>query len=358
MDTLLEAIDVCDVDGFCYGNYTDEEAGTGCTVIVAPEGATGGVDVRGGAPASRETDLLRPENTVDKVHAVCLSGGSAFGSRLQAASLASLRAAASAFPSAPRRCLSCAPAVSSTSPLVTPPFAPTLRPASPRCAKHSTTPPPSSNRQRGAGTGATVGKLMGPATCMKAGLGAAAVALGPVKVGAVVSVNACGNVVDPFTGEWVAGMRAAADSDQIVDMELAAFAAAGSMQMPLDRTNTTISCIVTNVELTKAQATKVSQMAADAYAHAIRPTHTTNDGDTIYTLASGKLGAQASAAVPLDLLGMLAVRALETAIVNGAKTAKTSHASRVPRSKLARPVARWGLVMFAALQSWLALRAH
>ncbi|MFR2031333.1 MAG: peptidase S58 family protein, partial [Collinsella sp.] len=92
-----------------------------------------------------------------------------------------------------------------------------------------------------------MGKLMGPATCMKAGLGAAAVALGPVKVGAVVSVNACGNVVDPFTGEWVAGMRAAADSDQIVDMELAAFAAAGSMQMPLDRTNTTISCIVTNV---------------------------------------------------------------------------------------------------------------
>jgi L-aminopeptidase/D-esterase-like protein len=84
MDTLLEAIDVCDVDGFCFGNYTDEEAGTGCTVIVATEGATGGVDVRGGAPASRETDLLRPENTVDKVHAVCLSGGSAFG--LEAAS--------------------------------------------------------------------------------------------------------------------------------------------------------------------------------------------------------------------------------------------------------------------------------
>ena len=129
-------------------------------------------------------------------------------------------------------------------------------------------------------------------------------------------------------------MRAAADSDQIVDMELAAFAAAGSMQMPLDRTNTTISCIVTNVELTKAQATKVSQMAADAYAHAIRPTHTTNDGDTIYTLASGKLGAQASAAVPLDLLGMLAVRALETAIVNGAKTAKTSHGIPGARSSL------------------------
>ena len=223
MDTLLEAIDVCNVDGFCFGNYTDEEAGTGCTVIVAPEGATGGVDVRGGAPASRETDLLRPENTVDKVHAVCLSGGSAFG--LEAASGVA-------------------------------------------------------RELESRGIGLPVGPSQVPIVCSRC-------------------------IFDLALGD--------------------PFAAAGSMQMPLDRTNTTISCIVTNVELTKAQATKVSQMAADAYAHAIRPTHTTNDGDTIYTLASGKLGAQASAAVPLDLLGMLAVRALQTAIVNGAKTAKTSH---------------------------------
>ena len=125
MDTLLEAIDVCDVDGFCFGNYTDKEAGTGCTVIVAPEGATGGVDVRGGAPASRETDLLRPENTVDKVHAVCLRADRPLASRLQAASLANSRAAALVCPSAPRRCPSCAPAVSSTLPLATPPYAPT-----------------------------------------------------------------------------------------------------------------------------------------------------------------------------------------------------------------------------------------
>lgn len=326
MDTLLEAIDVCNVDGFCFGNYTDEEAGTGCTVIVAPEGATGGVDVRGGAPASRETDLLRPENTVDKVHAVCLSGGSAFG--LEAASgvareLESRGIGLSVGPTqVPIVCSSCIFDLAFGDPTVRPDIEAGI--AAVREALDNT-PTTLEQGNVGAGTGATVGKLMGPATCMKAGLGTAAVALGPVKVGAVVSVNACGNVVDPLTGEWVAGMRTSADSDQIVDMELAAFAAAGSMQMPLDRTNTTISCIVTNMELTKAQATKVSQMAADAYAHAIRPTHTTNDGDTIYTLASGKLGAQASAAVPLDLLGMLAVRALQTAIVNGAKTAKTSH---------------------------------
>ena len=227
MDTLLEAIDVCDVDGFCYGNYTDEEAGTGCTVIVAPEGATGGVDVRGGAPASRETDLLRPENTVDKVHAVCLSGGSAFGLEAASGVARELESRGIGLPVGPTQvpivCSSCIFDLAFGDP--------TVRPDTKL-----------EQGNVGAGTGATVGKLMGPATCMKAGLGAAAVALGPVKVGAVVSVNACGNVVDPFTGEWVAGMRAAADSDQIVDMELAAFAAAGSMQMPLDRTKTCWAC--------------------------------------------------------------------------------------------------------------------
>ena len=326
MDTLLEAIDVCDVDGFCFGNYTDGEAGTGCTVIVAPEGATGGVDVRGGAPASRETDLLRPENTVDKVHAVCLSGGSAFGLEAASGVARELESRGIGLPVGPTQvpivCSSCIFDLAFGDPTVRPDIEAGIA-AVREALDH--TPTTLEQGNVGAGTGATVGKLMGPATCMKAGLGAAAVALGTVKVGAVVSVNACGNVVDPTTGEWVAGMRAAADSDQIVDMELAALAAAGSMKMPLDRTNTTISCIVTNVELTKAQATKVSQMAADAYAPAIRPTHPTNDGDTIYTLASGKLDSQASVAVPLDLLGMLAVRALETAIVNGAKTAKTSH---------------------------------
>ena len=228
MDTLLEAIDVCDVDGFCFGNYTDEEAGTGCTVIVAPEGATGGVDVRGGAPASRETDLLRPENTVDKVHAVCLSGGSAFGLEAASGVARELESRGIGLPVGPTQvpivCSSCIFDLAFGDATVRPDIE-----AGISAVREALDHTPASLEQGnvGAGTGATVGKLMGPATCMKAGLGAAAVALGPVKVGAVVSVNACGNVVDPFTGEWVAGMRAAADSDQIVDMELAAFAAAG-----------------------------------------------------------------------------------------------------------------------------------
>ena len=112
-------------------------------------------------------------------------------------------------------------------------------------------------------------------------------------------------------------MRATADGTTIVDMEDAMLAAAEQVTMPLDRTNTTISCIVTNARLTKAQATKVAQMAADAYAHTIRPTHTSNDGDTIYVLASGLLGAEESPSLPIDLIGLAATRALEAAIVAG-----------------------------------------
>ena len=158
---------------------------------------------------------------------------------------------------------------------------------------------------------------------MKSGLGEGVESVGALVCGAVAAVNACGDVVDSATGAAIAGLRTK-DGEALASTECEVLSLAA--QMPLERrTNTTISCVVTNARLTKPQATKVAQMAADAYAHAIRPTHTTNDGDTIYTLASGKLGAQASAAVPLDLLGMLAVRALETAIANGAKTAKTSH---------------------------------
>ena len=157
---------------------------------------------------------------------------------------------------------------------------------------------------------------------MKGGLGARARAAGELKIGAVSVVNACGNVVDPTTGTAIAGMRAAADSPEIVSMEDAMLAAAEHLAMPLDRTNTTISCIITNARLTKAQATKLAQMAADAYAHTIRPTHTTNDGDTIYVLASGALGDRA---FPLDMLGVAATRVLEEAICAGCLSADGIH---------------------------------
>ena len=145
--------------------------------------------------------------------------------------------------------------------------------------------------------------------------------LGALKVGAIAVVNACGNVCDPVTGNAIAGMRRTPDSSEIVNMEEAMLAAGLHAQMPLDRTNTTISCIVTNARLTKAQATKVAQMAADAYAHVIRPTHTTNDGDTIYVLASGEIDET----VPLDVMGLATTRALEAALVAGVTEATGLH---------------------------------
>lgn len=321
MTTQLTAIDISDIDGFKLGNWTDSQAGTGCTVIVAPDGATGGVDVRGGAPASRETDLLRPENTVDRVHAVCLSGGSAFGLEAASGVARELEKRGIGLPVGPTQvpivCSSCIFDLAFGDAGVRPDIEAGRAATCDALDSQALFP----HGNVGAGTGATVGKLAGMECCMKGGLGSAAYQLGPIKVGAIVSVNACGNVIDPTTGAWVAGMRSAAGSDTIVDMEDAAIGSAQSMQMPLDRTNTTISCIITNVALTKAQATKLSQMAADAYAHTIRPTHTTNDGDTIYVLASGTLDSDVN--IPLDLLGILATRALEAAIVDGCKTAET-----------------------------------
>lgn len=175
----------------------------------------------------------------------------------------------------------------------------------------------------GAGTGCTAGKMAGPAQAMKSGLGTAVKEAGKLVCGAVAAVNACGNVVDPATGEAICGMRASAESTQIVSMTDAVLAMAAGDPLNLEhkagRTNTTISCVITNAKLTKAQTTKVAQMAADAYAHAIKPTHTTNDGDAIFVMATGEVE------MPIDVVGVLATQALEEAIVCGARSAKTSH---------------------------------
>ena len=325
--STLSPISITEIPGFKFGHFTDRAGGTGCTAIVAPEGAIGGVDVRGAAPASRETDLLRPENTVDKVHAVMLSGGSAYG----------LEAASGAATELERRGIGLdvgvgrVPIVCSSCLFDLAFGNPQARPTSfdgAMAVREALIPPsslPLAEGCVGAGTGATVGKLGGPDRCMKSGLGARAFQLGALQMGAISAVNAVGNVVDPSDLRPIAGMRATADGTEIIDMEEAMLAMAEQVAMPLDRTNTTISCIVTNATLTKAQATKIAQMAADAYAHTIRPTHTTNDGDTIYVLASGSLSEESSSKLPLDLLGLVATRTLEAAIVAGCTEATALH---------------------------------
>ena len=320
--TNLSPIPLTEVGALRFGHWTDAAAGTGCTVIVAPHGATGAVDVRGGAPASRETDLLRPgEHRAGGARRLPgriglrprggLRRGRTRGARYRPRRGRDARA---------HRLLELH-----------------LRPrvwqrhgatgvdagiSATRAALDGDSDAPLAEGCVGAGTGATVGKLNGPDRATKSGLGARAFKLDGLRMGAIAVVNACGDIVDPATGRTVAGMRAAPDSLELADMEEAMLAAGAQMEMPLDRTNTTISCLVTNAHLTKAEATKVAQMAADAYAHVIRPTHTTNDGDTIYVLATGELEGPTP---PLDLIGLVATRTLEAALVAGATEATALH---------------------------------
>ena len=315
---MADVTSITQIPGIYAGHHTEPgDAATGCTVIVCPVGATGGVDVRGGAPATRETDLLRPEEMVQVLHAVVLSGGSAYG----------LSASCGVAEELERRGIGLdvgvgvVPIVSGACLFDLAVGDPSIRPTSVdgiEATMEALDNPgrPLERGNVGAGTGCSVGKLAGPARAMKTGLGEAVLQAGSLVCGAVAAVNAVGNVVDPTTGVAIAGML---DSDG-TDIESVEDALLAMASMPLDglRTNTTVSCVVTNALLTKAQATKVAQMAADAYAHTIRPTHTSNDGDTVFVMATGEVE------YPVDMVGLLATRALEGAIVDAATSATSA----------------------------------
>lgn len=318
---------ITQIPGILAAHATNSEAGTGCTVILCPKGGTGAVDVRGGAPATRETDLLRPEETVKVLHAVVLSGGSAYGLAASCGVAEELERAGVGLDVY----VGLVPIVSSACLFdlfvgdahVRPTATDGAQATRAALAERNVDPADRTPLPRGnvgAGTGCTVGKMAGPERAMKAGLGEAVEQLGELVCGAVAAVNALGDVVDPATGRPIAGTLSA-DGSYIE----------GALHVMLDdkgdefeflanqRTNTTISCVVTNARLSKAQATKVAQMAADAYAHAISPTHTTSDGDTVFVLATGAVESS------VDVVGMLATRALERAIVDGATSATSAY---------------------------------
>ena len=301
---------ITQIPGICAAHATNEAAGTGCTVIICPQGATGAVDVRGGAPATRETDLLRPEETVQVVHAVVLSGGSAFGLAASCGVAEELERQGIGVDVGVTR----VPIVSGACLFDLMCGATDVRPtmadgaaAAAAALASAGSDEPLAQGNVGAGTGCTVGKVAGAVRAMKSGFGEAVCEAGALVAGAVVAVNALGDVYDPDTNEPVAGLLDEAGNLACNTSDVLLSMATGVEFM---RSNTTISCVVTNARLTQAEATKVAQMCADAYAHAIRPTHTTNDGDTIFVMATGE-----AEAVP-DIVGTLATRALGRAIVN------------------------------------------
>ena len=306
-----------DLPAFRIGCAQDERLATGCTAIVAPTGAVCGVDVRGGGPATRETDLLKPENMVQQVHAVVLAGGSAFGLEASCGVMDALAQRGIGFeicgahvPIVVGACLFDLPFGESPADGAVAHPDKAMGTAATEAALSGATAQLRGNV--GAGCGATVGKLLGERAAMKSGQGVAVLRAGDLVVGAIVAVNALGNVRDP-QGGWLAGCRD--ESGSIVDpLDALAQLATTSASSGVCE-NTTIAAVMTNAALTKAQATKTASTAHDAYARAIKPVHTLNDGDTVFCLASGEVAANP------DLVSIMATEVLELAVYDAVRSA-------------------------------------
>jgi L-aminopeptidase/D-esterase-like protein len=305
--------DITDIPGIRVGHDTNLEAGTGCTVILCDTPATGGVDVRGGAPATRETDLLRPMHLVEGVNAIVLAGGSAFGLDAASGVMRYLEERGVGYDTSVAR----VPIVPAAAIFDLAFGSATIRPDA--AAGYRACEQASSNvvaqGNVGAGTGATVGKMAGPAFMMKGGLGSASMQLSDGSiVGAIVSVNALGDIVDPQTQQVIAGAR---NPDGSGFLTVNPFG------------NTTIAVVATSAALTREQANKMAQMAHDGMAQAIRPAHTMFDGDTVFALALGPTSQQLHgsplAAIQISTIGAAAAITLARAIVKAVRNATTLH---------------------------------
>jgi L-aminopeptidase/D-esterase-like protein len=305
------------VPGIKVGHYTLAERPTGCTVVLAEAGVTAGVDVRGSAPATRETDLLSPVNLVQIAHAIVLSGGSAFGLDSASGVMRYLEERRIGFEFGPAH----VPIVPAAAIFDLSVGDGRIRPG-PDCgyqAARAATDAPVTEGSVGAGAGATLGKMAGQGRAMKGGVGSAAITLpNGLIVAAIVVVNAAGDVIDPANGQVVAGVRTAdgksfADARKI--LRAGGAAAAGVRQ------NTTIGVVATNARMTKTEATRVAQMAHDGYARALAPSHTPGDGDAIFTLATGGRSGNADAAQDVGQVGELAAEVMADAIVRAARQA-------------------------------------
>lgn len=318
------------VDGIKVGHHTLKERPTGCTVVVAEAGAVGSVEVLGGAPGTTETDLLAPENLVDQVHAVFMSGGSAFGLDVAGGVRKYLSEKKIGFafggayvPIVPGAIIFDLPVGGR----------PDIRPGADcgyKAAAAATTGAVAEGNV-GAGAGATVGKTLGRDRAMKGGLGSAAIRLNTgLVVGAIATVNAAGSIIDPATGGIVAGARAS-DGRRFEDIR-SIIRGARLPQAPAPAPeNTTVVIVATNAKLTKAQANFVAKMAQAGLARTILPVFTLSDGDTVFVLATGKWDGEAD----VSAIGALAAEAVSDAILRGVRAATS-----IPNFPAARDIQR------------------
>jgi L-aminopeptidase/D-esterase-like protein len=303
------------VAGLKVGHFSMPGRPTGCTVVLSEGGAVGGVDVRGSAPGTRETDLLNPVNLVEKVNAVVLSGGSAFGLDAASGVMRYLEERGVGFNTDFGKVPIVPAAVLFDLNVGDAKIRPTAECGYRAAASASTGPVAEGNV--GAGTGATVGKLAGVARAMRGGLGTASITTpSGLVVAALVAVNAVGDIIDPTTNRVIAGVRTP-DGKGLADARALIRSGAFAHAAAFGR-NTTLGIVATNATLTKAQATKMAQMAQDGLARTISPAHTMDDGDTIFALATG------SRPGPPDMttIGALAADAVAEAVLRAVRAAR------------------------------------
>ncbi|MHB8063510.1 MAG: P1 family peptidase [Ruminiclostridium sp.] len=311
----MERIDITEFNGIHIGHAQDMVGATGCTVVLCPEGAICGVDVRGGSPGTRDTDALNPINNRKCVHGILLAGGSSFG----------LDAAGGVMQYLEER--SIGRDVSKT-------FVPNVCGAilfDLKCGDYKVRPDkemgytacinafsrPLTSGTVGAGTGAVIGKIMGNEYAMKGGVGSAAFKVGELMVGAIIAVNCVGDIFDSKSGKIIAGVLS--KDKKILGYTEELMLRNYKNDKDLFSENTVIGCIITNANLTKAQATKLASIGQNGIARTIRPAHSVFDGDTIFSLCTGVVDAD------FDAIGILTARAVEAAILDAITSAESLH---------------------------------
>lgn len=311
----MKQINITDIEGFKIGHAQDFAGASGCTVIICEKGAYAGVDVRGGGPASRETELLKPVNMVEQIHAVMLSGGSAYGLDAGSGAMEYLEGRGLGFDVG----VGVVPIVCGASlfDLVVgdPKVRPDKKMGYQACENAGSEDLAQGNV--GAGTGASVGKFLGVDYMMKSGLGTYAIQIGDLQVGAIVAVNALGDIVDVDSGKRIAGIlnedkTGLGNTEEIMYQQY-------SSDKNVFSGNTTIGCIITNAKLTKAQANKLASISHNGLARAIRPVHTMADGDTVFVMSTSQVE------VMPDAVGALATDVMSRAINAAARAAKPAY---------------------------------
>ena len=310
----MREIKLTDIKGIQVGQAEDQIAGTGCSVVICKEGATAGVDVRGGGPATRETDLLNPINMVQKIHAVMLSGGSAYGLDAASGAMQYLEECNVGVDMQVAKVpIVCGASLFDLS-LGDPHVRPDKKMGYQACLDSENDEFYEGNH--GAGTGASVGKLLGFDKAMKSGIGTYGLASDNLQVACICAVNACGNVVDyknnkPLAGVYIKEAKKHVSYEEALEhME---------HLRKLQDGNTTIACVVTNAKLTKSQCCKIAGIAHNGYARAIHPVHTMSDGDTIFVLSTNEVEAMP------DVVGILACEVIATAIKRAVMSADSAY---------------------------------